>query len=57
MIMEKKISNGIDSRNQIKAKRKDITQYVEIYPMMPRGFTATQRAELRQFERELLTEK
>ena len=27
--------------------------YAIIYPMMPRGYTAVQRAQLRQFEREL----
>lgn len=30
-----------------------IKTYAVIYPMMPRGFTAVQRAQLRKFEREL----
>lgn len=32
-------------------------KYAAIYPMMPRGYTAVQRAKLRKFERELFAGK
>ena len=37
-----------------KAKQKET---VKIYPMMPRGYNALERAELRKFERELMNGK
>ena len=36
-----------------KVSRKEKIEYCEIFPMMPRGYTAVQRAQLRKFEREL----
>lgn len=33
------------------------SMYAAVYPMMPRGYTAVQRAQLRKFERELYAGK
>ena len=41
-------------RHQYARDGSRIIQHAEIYPMMPRGYTAAERAELRKFERELL---
>ena len=38
-------------KHTVKSKKKSI--YAAINPMMPRGYTAVQRAQLRKFEREL----
>ena len=38
----------------IRLKEKTNNDVVEIYPMMPRGYTAVERSELRRFEKELL---
>ena len=39
----------------LKRKTKSQKSSVEIYPMMPRKYTAAQRAALRKFEKELMT--
>ena len=41
-------------RALIRLKEKTSNDVVEIYPMMPRDYTAVERAELRRFEKELL---
>lgn len=42
-------------KHTIKSEKK--STYAAIYPMMPRGYTAVQRAQLRKFERELYAGK
>ena len=47
----------IDSSYQKRIKESEKGKAVTIYPMMPRDYTAAQRARLRRFEQELLKGK
>ncbi len=47
----------IEKHHNVKENKRNKTVYVEIYPMMPRKYTAVQRAQLRKFERELYAGK
>ena len=57
---EKQISSSrrtstVAQKHTVKSEKK--STYAAIYPMMPRGYTAVQRAQLRKFERELYAGK
>jgi CRISPR/Cas system CSM-associated protein Csm2 small subunit len=43
----------VEKQHMEKGKKSTKTVHAHIYPMMPRGYTAVQRAALRKFEREL----
>ena len=48
-------TSAVAQKHTVKSEKK--STYAAINPMMPRGYTAVQRAQLRKFERELYAGK